>query len=263
MHSPARLVTGTAAAALTAAALGLAIPSAHADSLGRPGFSAAAGCGAEDTAGTEAAAPCDDGGAAAGGPGRSGSVAGNLVAGNPGAESLGADDAGTDAPGADDPGPADGPDLTGELDTADDPAAVSGSSWPDADAEAEAEGEGDTGIGDGSGAGTLQQPGTGTGTAPGTKPGDRPETAPSRGTGPGTAPGTDPGAAKPPVSPGHKPTTAPSPSPSRPSGHVGTGVGGSAAPDTAQLAAGAGLVGAASISGLLLIRRRRADGPRH
>ncbi|MEU8704854.1 hypothetical protein [Streptomyces sp. NPDC048565] len=258
MHSPARLVTGTAAAALTAAALGLAIPSAHADSLGRPGFSAAADCGAQDTAGTEAAAPCDDGGAA-GGLGRSGSVAGNLVAGNLGAESPAADDAGADAPGADAPGPADGQDLGGGLDAADDPAAVSGSSWPDAEAEE----EGDTGIGDGSGAGTLQQPGTGTGTAPGTKPGDRPETPPSRGTDPATDPGTDPGAAKPPVSPGHRPTTAPSPSPSRPSGHVGTGVGGSAAPDTAQLAAGAGLVGAASISGLLLMRRRRADGPRH
>ncbi|MGI5038506.1 hypothetical protein ACM9HB_18600, partial [Streptomyces sp. JAC128] len=64
-----------------------------------------------------------------------------------------------------------------------------------------------------------------------------------------------------PVPPGHRPT--PTDGPSRPSGHVGTGVGGSAAPDTAQLATGAGLVAAAAVAGVLLLRRsRRAYGTR-
>ncbi|MFJ8748657.1 hypothetical protein ACIREO_04840 [Streptomyces sp. NPDC102441] len=228
MRSPARLVTGTAAAALTAAALGLAIPSAHADSLGRPELAAAtaapgsAECEPEDT---DAAAFCDSGGTAAG-------------------------DLGTlDSPEPGDPGPADAPDPAGDLETAEDPAAVPGSSWPGTTEE-----DGGAGTGDEAGeeAGTLQQPGTGAGTAPGTDPGTRPGPVPPH--------ATEPGSAKPPVPPGHRPTT--SPSPSRPSGHVGTGVGGSAAPDTAQLAAGAGLVGAAAVSGLLLMRHRRADGAR-
>ncbi|MFB4424650.1 hypothetical protein C5F59_026655 [Streptomyces sp. QL37] len=220
MRSPARLVTGTAAAALTAAALGLAIPSAHADSLGPERTAATAAPGAADCAAEEgsadvdAAALCESGGAA-----------GDLGA----LEDLEAGD----------PGPADGPDPLAGLEAAEDPAAAPDSSWP----ETEAEDEGGTGTGDE--AGTLQRPGTGTG--------NRPEPVPPH--------ATDPGSAKPPVPPGHRPTTAPSPS--RPSGHVGTGVGGSAAPDTAQLAAGAGLVGAAALSGLLLVRRRRADGPRH
>ncbi|MFF3829829.1 hypothetical protein ACFYXX_03615 [Streptomyces sp. NPDC002458] len=186
MRSPARLVTGTAAAALTAAALGLAIPSAHADSLGRPELTATAECGADGT------------------------------------QSLGG------------------------LDLAEDPAAVTEPAWPDSEAP-----EDEAGADIGDEAGTLRQPGTGTGTDPGARP-EPPG---------GTAPGTDPGSAKPPVPPGHRPTA--SPSPSRPSGHVGTGVGGSAAPDTAQLAAGAGLVAAAALSGALLLRRRRTDGPRH
>jgi MYXO-CTERM domain-containing protein len=219
MRSPARLVTGTAAAALTAAALGLAIPSAHADSLGGPGLTAAADCAAgEGSADMGAAAFCESGGAA---------------------EDLWP----LDDLEAGDPGPADGPDPLAGLETTEDPAAVPGSSWP----ETETEEEGGTGTGDEAGA--LQRPGTGAGTAPGT--GNRPEPVPPH--------ATDPGSAKPPVPPGHRPTTAPS----RPSGHVGTGVGGSTAPDTAQLAAGAGLVGAAALGGLLLIRRRRADGPRH
>lgn len=229
MRSPARLVTGTAAAALTAAALGLAIPSAHADSLGRPELTAAtaapgaADCAAEEgLADLDTAAFCENGGA----PDELGAPLEDLEAG--------------------DPGPADGPDPLAGLETAEDPAAVPGSSWPEK--ETETGDEGGTGTGDE--AGTLQRPGTGAGTAPGT--GNRPEPVPPH--------ATDPGSAEPPVPPGHRPTTAPSPS--RPSGHVGTGVGGSAAPDTAQLAAGAGLVGAAAISGLLLVRRR-ADGPRH
>ncbi|WLQ66571.1 MULTISPECIES: hypothetical protein [Streptomyces] len=220
MRSPARLVTGTAAAALTAAALGLAIPSAHADGLGGPERTAAtaapdpADCGSVDTT---AEVPCDSGGVAADDPG---GVEDGL---DPLAD-----------PGAGEPEELDGPDPADEPATPDDPAAVSGPSWPQTE-------EGDTGTGDDAGA--VERPGTGTGTRP---------APPSE---------TDPGSAKPPVPPGHRPT--PAPSPSRPSGHVGTGVGGSAAPDTAQLATGAGLVGAAAVAGVLLLRRsRRAYGTR-
>ncbi|MEV8224853.1 hypothetical protein AB0P41_02065 [Streptomyces sp. NPDC079167] len=231
MRSPARLVTGTAAAALTAAALGLAVPSAHAADLGRPELTAVtaapgpADCAAEEgPSAVDAAAYCENGGAA---------------------DELGA----FEDLEAGDPGAADGPDPLAGLETAEDPAAVPEASWPETEADTGTEGEAGTGAGDE--AGTLQRPGTGAGTAPGT--GNRPEPVP-----PHT---TDPGSGKPPVPPGHRPTTAPSPS--RPSGHVGTGVGGSAAPDTAQLAAGAGLVGAAAVAGVLLLRRRRADGPHH
>ncbi|MFF5722560.1 hypothetical protein [[Kitasatospora] papulosa] len=218
MRSPARLVTGTAAAALTAAALGLAIPSAHADGLGGPARTVAtaapdpADCGSADTVATVS---CDSGGVAADDPGGTEDGLEPPV-----------------GPDAEDPETVDGPDPVDGLGTPDDPAAESGLSWPQTE-------EGDTGTGDEAGA--VQRPGTGTGTRP---------SPPS---------GTDPGSAEPPVPPGHRPT----PGPSRPSGHVGTGVGGSAAPDTAQLATGAGLVGAAAVAGVLLLRRsRRAYGMR-
>lgn len=48
----------------------------------------------------------------------------------------------------------------------------------------------------------------------------------------------------------------PKPEPDRPSGHVKTGVGGSVRPDTAQIAAGAGVLVAAAVGGALLLRRR-------
>ncbi|MDF6021258.1 hypothetical protein [Streptomyces sp. JH34] len=221
MRSPARLVTGTAAAALTAAALGLAIPSAHADGLGGPERTVATAapgssdCGPEDVVAT---APCDSGG----------------TVDDPGGAEGGLDPLAE--PGSGEPEAADGTDLAGDLGVPEDPPAESEPSWPQTE-------EGDTGTGDE--AGTVRQPGAGTGTRP-TPP-----------------PETDPGSAKPPVPPGHRPTAAPSPGPSRPSGHVGTGVGGSAAPDTAQLATGAGLVGAAAVAGVLLLRRsRRAYGTR-
>lgn len=143
MRSPARLVTGTAAAALTAAALGLAIPSAHADGLGGPERTAAtaapdpADCGSVDTT---AAVPCDSGGVAADDPG---GVEDGL---DPLAD-----------PGAGEPEELDGPDPADEPATPDDPAAVSGPSWPQTE-------EGDTGTGDDAGA--VERPGTGTGTRP-------------------------------------------------------------------------------------------------
>ncbi|MCX4677393.1 hypothetical protein OG413_19145 [Streptomyces sp. NBC_01433] len=45
----------------------------------------------------------------------------------------------------------------------------------------------------------------------------------------------------------------------RPSGHVKTGVGGSVRPDTTQIAAGVGVLGAATAGGVWLMRRR-SDG---
>ncbi|MFE2055082.1 hypothetical protein [Streptomyces sp. NPDC059446] len=231
MRCPARLVTGTAAAALTAAALGLAAPSAHAAGPGRLELAAvsaapgAADCGADDAAAPGTAA-CDSGDAALAGPeapvdpatAPDPEPAGDPAAGDPSAED----------PSAEELEPLDG------LEPAEDLAAVSAPAWPETD---------EAGTGDE--AATLQPPGAGTAS------GNRPE--------PLTPPGTaDPGSARPPVPPGHRPTTAPSPS--RPSGHVGTGVGGSTAPDTAQLAAGAALVGAAAFCGVLLLRRRRTGG---
>ncbi|MFF9689471.1 hypothetical protein [Streptomyces sp. NPDC014623] len=236
MRSPARLVTGTAAAALTAAALGLAAPSAQADGLGRPQLSAAtaavgaADCGPEGGAGTGAAVSCDSAEAAVG------DMTEDLEPEDlePGVPEPGVPEFGDLEP-AEDPGPADGLE-------AEDLAAIEEPAWPEED---------EAGTGDEAGA--VQRPGSGTGTPPGTKPGTRPD--------PTRPPGTGPESAKPTVPPGHRPTAAPRPS--RPSGHVGTGTGGSAAPDTAQLAAGAGLVGAAVVGGVLLLRRRRTDGMRY
>ncbi|MFE3514144.1 hypothetical protein [Streptomyces sp. NPDC059166] len=208
MRSPARLVTGTAAAALTAAALGLAVPSAHADGLGRPDVTAVSAADGQecDPGGTQVCEPAEQ-------------DAAGLTELAPGPDSA-------------------EPEPLGGTEEADDPAAPE-SLWP---------GTQDTEADSGNTAETLQRPDGATGTDPGTRPGPVP-------------PDADPGSAKPPVPPGHRPTTAPSPS--RPSGHVGTGVGGSAAPDTAQLATGAGLVAAAVLGGALLLRRRRVDGPRH
>lgn len=49
--------------------------------------------------------------------------------------------------------------------------------------------------------------------------------------------------------------------PTRPAGHVKTGVGGSAGPDTTQIAAGAAVLAAAAVGGTWLLRRR-ASGTR-
>ncbi|HBF83707.1 MAG TPA: hypothetical protein DD420_28425 [Streptomyces sp.] len=192
MRSPARLVTGTAAAALTAAALGLVTaPTVYADELGRPGRTAA-------TAAPDASECLTD---------------------------SAAEDAGA---------------LCEEEDTAG--SASLSSPWS---GTAE-EGEGDEELD----ALTGAKPGTGTWPEPGTDPGtgNRPE------------PGTDPGTGKPTSKP---PATRPAPTPTeRPSGHVRTGVGGSAAPDTAQLAVGGGLLGVAAVGGVWLARRGRALGTR-
>ncbi|MGW2475758.1 hypothetical protein [Streptomyces sp. NPDC001665] len=56
---------------------------------------------------------------------------------------------------------------------------------------------------------------------------------------------------------GHRTPAAPT----APSGHVKTGVGGSVGPDTTQIAAGAGVLAAAAVGGAWLLRRR-ASGTR-
>lgn len=56
---------------------------------------------------------------------------------------------------------------------------------------------------------------------------------------------------------GSRPTPDPlKPDHNRPAGHVRTGVGGSVGPDTTQIAAGAGVIAAAAVGGVLLMRRR-------
>ncbi|MFE7758686.1 hypothetical protein [Streptomyces sp. NPDC057429] len=201
MRSPARLVTGTAAAALTAAALGLATaPSAYAQ------------------------------GAAA----RQESSAWQVPRANPGTDSEEAGSgAGTDAktePGADkDPGT--GAELT-ETELTDTELMETGLMETELMETELTETElTDTEL-------------TETGARPGTSPRPEPVKPP---------PGTKPT----PVQPSAPPARA---WPERPSGHVRTGVGGSAGPDTAQLVAGAAVLGAAAVGGARLVRRRHADG---
>ncbi|MGW1814377.1 hypothetical protein ACWCQM_12535 [Streptomyces sp. NPDC002125] len=269
MRSPARLVTGTAAAALTAAALGLAAaPSAHAgtDDLGRPELSsvtavAEAECG---PGAPDAPARCGQGTRAASDPGAAGVPDTADGSGTPG------DPTDQDGPtAADDPAALDGstvPEDSAALDdltSTEDPAAPDGSAPEEPAADDPAAADGLAGL-----SGSLW-PDTGEeGEDPlvGTEPGDEAgaPTVPGTRPAPVSPPGTDPGSAKPPLPPpGTRPTTPPGDRPSRPSGHVDTGVGGTAAPDTAQLAAGAGLVATAAVCGALLLRRRRADGTRH
>ncbi|MGW4229029.1 hypothetical protein ACWEF9_07045 [Streptomyces sp. NPDC004980] len=201
MRSPARLVTGTAAAALTAVALGLATaPSAYAEgAVARPESSAWPVLRTDPGTDTEA-----------------GSVAGSVAGTDPKAETeLGADT---------DPGAESGLDADSELTETE----LTESEL----AETELTGT------------DPAETGLGTGARPGTSPRPEPVKPP---------PGTKPA----PVKPSAPPTGT---WPERPSGHVRTGVGGSAGPDTAQLVAGAGVLGAAAVGGAWLLRRRRADG---
>lgn len=191
MRSPARLVTGTAAAALTAAALGLATaPSAYAEgAVARPESSAWP-------------APRTDTGAT-------------------GAE--------TDAK----PETALGTDTDPGTETELTESELTESELTETELTETELTETD-----------LAETGLGTVKRPGTSPRPEPVKPP---------PGTKPTPVKPPAPPTGT-------WPERPSGHVRTGVGGSAGPDTVLLAAGAGVLGAAAVSGAWLLRRRRADG---
>ncbi|WP_326697381.1 hypothetical protein OG909_08610 [Streptomyces sp. NBC_01754] len=204
MRSPARLVTGTAAAALTAAALGLATaPTVYAD-----------------------------------GPGRHGRVAATAV---PGAEACLTGSAATDDGFlCDEEAALDEEAAAAEL-------AVGSSAWSGAGQGGEREAPTEAKPGTGGQSGTWSP-------EPGTEPG------PKKPADPGPREPGDPEGKKPPAKP---PVSRPAPTPTeQPSGHVRTGVGGSAAPDTAQLAVGGGLLGAAAVSGVWLVRRSRVDGAR-
>ncbi|WP_069172708.1 hypothetical protein [Streptomyces griseus] len=233
MRSPARLATGTAAAALTAAVLGLAAtatvaPSAYADDAGRLEFApATAPPGAQVTVNT----------GACGADGSGFGDAAELEAGEFELEPLsGAGATGRfTVPAEAEPGTYavgvfcdNGDEASGEFQvTAASSAAAAGASsggssagssaWPKAPAEREP------------GAGKKPEPGTGTGT--GTEPepglGVRPE-----------------------------PATPSEAWPDRPSGHVSAGVGGSVGPGTTRIAAGAGVLCAAAVAGACLVRRR-------
>ncbi|MEU1126100.1 hypothetical protein ABZ371_21690 [Streptomyces sp. NPDC005899] len=224
MRSPARLVTGTATAALTAAVLGLATaaPSASADDSGRLEFAPAAAVpGAAVTVTTTA---CGDGEAGFG-------DAAELEAGEfevePGASGQGATGRFT-VPAQAAPGTYavgvfcdDGKEAAGDLEVTTAPSLLSGASsagstaWPKPDTELE----------EGAAPEPEAEPGTGAATEAG--PGVRPA-----------------------------PTASSEAWPDRPSGHVGTGVGGSVGPDPGRVAAGAGVLGAAALAGAWLLRRR-------
>ncbi|MEU5717397.1 hypothetical protein AB0G71_16715 [Streptomyces sp. NPDC020403] len=236
MRSPARLATGTAAAALTAAVLGLAAtaivaPPAYAEDPGRLEFApATASPGAPVTVNTGA---CGSDGTGFG-------DAADLEAGEfelePGTSGAGATGRFT-VPEEAEPGTYavgvfcdSGEEATGEVQVtaasstaaagASSGASAAGSSaWPKPTTEPDP--------------GTAQKPDTGKKPEPGTG------TVPESGLGVGPEPAT--------------PTEA---WPDRPSGHVSTGVGGSIGPDTARIAAGAGVLGAAAVAGACLVRRR-------
>lgn len=257
MRSPARLVTGTAAAALAAAALGLsaAAPSAYGDELGPLEISpASAAPGTTVTVNTTACG--DDTGAT----GDASALDAPEFALAPATlkEVL----AGSfRVPGAIEPGPysidvacRNGKRATGEIEvkaagtTGEDSAdSAAGSSEADAPADAglasdlyDTEEYDATGLdeAEASGAALVPDapvlPGRGTPTARPT-----PSAHESRSGGHETPSGHHPSAA-----------------PTAPTGHVKTGVGGSVGPDTTQIAAGAGVLAATAVGGAWLLRRR-------
>ena len=268
MRRPARLVTGTAAAALAAAALGLsaAAPSAYGDgpaSLRITPASAAPGatvtvdttaCGSDSSATGDASAldapefplaPASLEEALAGSFRVPGSVA-------PGSYGIGVDCAnGKKASGQIEVKAAgssrDEADASGTADPAEtaDPPAYDFSDLDGLSSDEDTEGL------DAEAAGSALVPDA-PAEAGRTTPTERP--APS---GHETAPGRDEAGTGQREPSGHRTSAAPT----APSGHVKTGVGGSVGPDTTQIAAGAGVLAAAAVGGAWLLRRR-ASGTR-
>lgn len=275
MRRPARLVTGTAAAALAAAALGLsaAAPSAYGDEtapLRITPASAAPGatvtvdttaCGGDSAATGDASAldapefplaPASLEEALAGSFRVPGGVA-------PGSYGIGVDCA-------------NGKKATGEIEVkpadraagAEDPAAPAGTTdsptydfsgldglGGDEDTEGLDQPDGLDGL-DAESAGAARIPDA-PAEAGRSTPTERP-TGPGRD---GTGSGRDETGAGRETPSGHRTSAAPT----APSGHVKTGVGGSVGPDTTQIAAGAGVLAAAVVGGAWLLRRR-ASGTR-
>ncbi|MGW2656649.1 hypothetical protein ACWC1D_23695 [Streptomyces sp. NPDC001478] len=294
MRRPARLVTGTAAAALTAAALGLgaAAPSAYGEPAASLEFTpASAAPGAVVTVNTSACG----GDTAATGDAKALDAPEFPLAPATLQEVL----AGTfTIPGNAEPGPyrigvdcANGKRATGEIE-------VRAAGTPSKDSPGAARSAGDRPGEDAAGQGaTDRAPGSGDAAddasgsglpsdAYGTEPSagldeaeaegsalvpDAPDAAglsssedwasPSqRPSAPGRAsssPGRDD------TSSGHETPAGrhPSAEPTAPTGHVRTGVGGSVGPDTTQIAAGAGVLAATAVGGAWLLRRR-ASGTR-
>lgn len=267
MRSPARLVTGTAAAALAAAALGLsaAAPSAYGDELGPLEITpASAAPGSMVTVNTSAC------GSDTGATGDASALDASEFALAPATlkEVL----AGSfQVPGTIEPGPysidvacENGKRATGEIEvkatgttgtTGKDSAAVS--SEEDSPAGAglpsdlyDSEEYDTTGLdeAEASGAALVPDapalPGRSTPTA---RPTPRP--TPS---GHESSAGHDSSSGRYETPSGHRTSAAPT----APTGHVRTGVGGSIGPDTTQIAAGAGVLAATAVGGAWLLRRR-------
>lgn len=270
MRRPARLVTGTAAAALAAAALGLsaAAPSAYGEGPASLRITpASAAPGATVTVDTTA---CGSGGSATGDASALDAPEFPLVpasleetlAGSfrvPGGVAPGSYGIGVDC--------ANGEKATGQIEvksagraagSSRDESDEAGAEDPAASADSPAyDFSGLDGLGadeDTEGLDGLDAEAAGSGLVPDapseagrTTPTERP--LPSGHT---TAPGRDDTGSGQREPSGHR-TSAP---PTAPSGHVKTGVGGSVGPDTTQIAAGAGVLAAAAVGGAWLLRRR-------
>ncbi|MFJ4501435.1 hypothetical protein [Streptomyces sp. NPDC088864] len=270
MRRPARLVTGTAATALAAAALGLgaAAPSAYGDAPAALRITpATAAPGAVVTVDTTAC----------GGDGGATGDASALDAPEFPLAPVGLEEALAGSfrvPGGIAPGPyrigvdcANGERATGQIEVK----AAARSTGDDAEAPAGSGNEespaydfsGLEGLDAGEDAGDLDAEAAGSALVPDAppaadrlSPAERP--APSgQETGPG---GHDQGGQ---TGSGRETPSEhrASPAPTAPSGHVKTGVGGSVGPDTTQIAAGAGVLAAAAVGGAWLLRRR-ASGTR-
>lgn len=273
MRSPARLVTGTAATALAAAALGLgaAAPSAYGDELGPLEITpASAAPGTTVTVNTSAC------GSDTGATGDTGALDAPKFALAPATlkEVL----AGSfRVPGNVEPGPysidvacENGKEASGEIevkaagtagkdaaDSAPDPASASD------EAEESPAGAGlpsdlydteeydPTGLDEAEASGSALVPDAPAAPGRGT-PSERPVPSERPST-----PGRDSAPGEHETPSGHRTTAAPT----APTGHVKTGVGGSVGPDTTQIAAGAGVLAATAVGGAWLLRRR-ASGTR-
>lgn len=265
MRSPARLVTGTAATALAAAAFGLgaAAPFAYGDELGPLEITPASA--APGTTVTVNTAAC---GSDTGATGDTGALEAPKFALAPATlkEVL----AGSfRVPGNVEPGPysidvacENGKEATGEIEVkaAGTAGRAAADSAPAASDEAEDSPAGaglptdlydteeydSTGLDEAEASGSAlvpdapAAPGRGT---PSERPG--PSERPS-------SPGRDSGSGDYETPSGHRTSAAPT----APTGHVKTGIGGSVGPDTTQIAAGAGVLAAAAVGGAWLLRRR-------
>lgn len=272
MRSPARLVTGTAAAALAAAALGLsaAAPSAYGDELGSLEITpASAAPGATVTVNTTAC------GSDTGATGDASALDASEFALAPATlkEVL----AGSfQVPGTIEPGPysidvacENGKQATGEIevkaaDTAGKDSAA-GSSEEDSPAGAGLPSEEDSpadaglpsdlyGSEEYDSAGLDEAEASGAALVPDAPalPGRSTPTARPTPSAHESSAGHDSSSGGYETPSGHRTSAAPT----APTGHVKTGVGGSVGPDTTQIAAGAGVLAATAVGGAWLLRRR-------